>query len=210
MNMQFVNNINNNYNSQNKQNNSAYMIQFPRKAQFNRQQQYLPESAVSVPVPVALSQNDPKKIRWGAPTWFLFHTLAHKIKDEHFSKIKLELMQNIAVICRNLPCPKCATHASEYIGKINFNAIATKDDLKNMLFKFHNEVNARTGAEAFSYSELNGKYSTAVTINIIKNFFMYFKDKSFNVTAIANSMHRERITHTLNDWFQKNIHCFDQ
>ena len=25
---------------------------------------------------------------WGPPTWYLFHTLAEKIKDEHFNEMK--------------------------------------------------------------------------------------------------------------------------
>jgi hypothetical protein len=154
-------------------------------------------------------QNNPNKIRWGPPTWFLFHTLAHKIRDEQFSKIKNELLTNIITICRNLPCPKCAEHATEYMSKINIGAIHTKDDLKNMLFKFHNDVNVRTGAPLFEYNDLQNKYNSAVTINIVQNFFVYFKDKSFNVTAIANSMHRERITNSLKEWFQKNIQCFE-
>ena len=154
-------------------------------------------------------QNNPKKIRWGPPTWFLFHTLAHKIKDEYFSKIKTELLTNIVTICRNLPCPKCAEHATEYMNKINMGAIKTKDDLKNMLFKFHNDVNARTGVSLFDYNDLHDKYNSAITINIVQNFFIFFKDKTFNVTAIANSMHRERITISLKIWFQKNIQYFD-
>jgi hypothetical protein len=154
-------------------------------------------------------QNNPNKIRWGPPTWFLFHTLAHKVKDEYFSKIKTELLTNIVSICRNLPCPKCADHATEYMKKLNFAAIQTKEDLKNMLFKFHNDVNIRTGAPLFDYNELNNKYNSAISINIIQNFFVFFKDKSFNVTAIANSMHRERIIATLMAWFQNNIKYFD-
>jgi hypothetical protein len=93
--------------------------------------------------------------------------------------------------------------------KLNFAAIQTKEDLKNMLFKFHNDVNVRTGAPLFDYNELNNKYNSAISINVIQNFFVFFKDKSFNVTAIANSMHRERITATLMVWFQNNIKFFD-
>jgi len=156
-----------------------------------------------------VNKNDPIKIKWGAPTWYFFHTLAHKIKDEHFLKLKTEILYNIVMICKNLPCPKCTTHATEYMAKINFNSIKTKDDLKNMLFKFHNEVNIRTGAELFPYNELDEKYATAVTVNIIQYFFMLFQDKTFNVTAIANNMHRERVIFNLKDWISKNIQYFD-
>jgi hypothetical protein len=158
---------------------------------------------------VPVSKNDPTKIKWGPPTWYLFHTLLHKIKDEYFLLLKLPLFNNIVTICRNLPCPTCSTHATDYMNKINPATIKTKDDFKNMMFQFHNEVNSRTGAPLFSYVDLNAKYDTAITINIIQNFFIYFKDKTFNVTAIANSMHRDRIVLILSDWFRKNIQYFD-
>jgi hypothetical protein len=169
----------------------------------NVQQSEIKPQVVSTP------KNDPKKIKWGAPTWYLFHTLAHKVKDHSFSLIKNDLINNIISICNNLPCPKCATHASEYMSKINPNAIRTKDDFKNMLFKFHNDVNTRTGALPFSYDELDDKYSNAITSNIIQTFFIFFQDKSFNVSAIANTMHRTRIIEMLKKWFFQNIHYFD-
>jgi hypothetical protein len=155
-------------------------------------------------------KNDPKKIKWGAPTWYLFHTLAHKINEEHFLTLRAVLINNIISICSNLPCPKCATHASEYMSKININAIRTKEDLKNMLFKFHNDVNSRVGNLQFSYEELNNKYANSNTVNIVQNFFVMFQDKSFNVSAIANSMHRTRVITTIKTWIRDNIQYFDQ
>ena len=208
MNMQFVNSrYNPRIQGLNPQTPIA-MMPFARRNYYQRpvtQPQVIQQNEQPLVVP----QNNPNKIRWGPPTWFLFHTLAHKIKDEYFSKIKTEFLTNIVTICRNLPCPKCADHATEYMSKLNLSAIQTKDDLKNMLFKFHNDVNVRTGAPLFEYNDLNDKYNSAITINIIQNFFVFFKDKSFNVTAIANSMHRDRITATLMVWFQNNIQYFD-
>jgi hypothetical protein len=204
MNMQFVNSR---YNPRAKEINSQHTVSMLPSVRKNYYQ-----TPVVKPQPVqvqAVPQNNPNKIRWGPPTWFLFHTLAHKIKDEHFSKIKTELLNNIIIICMNLPCPKCSEHATQYMKKINVGAIHTKDDFKNFLFKFHNDVNVRTGAPLFEYNDLNNKYNSAVTINIVQNFFVFFKDKTFNVTAIANSMHRERITNSLKEWFHKNIQCFD-
>ena len=161
------------------------------------------------PQVVSTPKNDPKKIKWGAPTWYLFHTLACKVKDESFLLVKNDLIHNIILICKNLPCPKCATHASEYMSKINPNAIRSKDDLKNMLFTFHNDVNIRTGAPLFSYDELDDKYSKAITINVIQAFFVLFQDKTFNVSAIANTMHRTRVIEMLKKWFSQNIQNFD-
>ena len=166
MNMQFVNSRYNVRVQELKPQTNVSMAPFARKNYYQRPVAQPQEVQVQTqPVP----QNNPNKIRWGPPTWFLFHTLAHKIKEEHFSKIKFELLNNIAIICRNLPCPKCADHATQYMSKINVGAIQTKDDIKNMLFKFHNDVNMRTGAPMFEFNELNNKYNNAVTINIVKN-----------------------------------------
>jgi len=213
MNMQFVNIRNNQYITNSiAANNSSSPLYFTRR---NNIQRHIsepiskPKEIKQIKEVVPVSKNDPKKIKWGAPTWYLFHTLAYKIKDECFSILKNELLNNIFAICRNLPCPKCATHASEYMSKINVNSIRTKEDLKYMLFRFHNEVNSRTGSPLFPYNDLDDKYSTAITINIIQNFFIFFQDKSFNVTNIANNMHRERMITSLKEWFKLNIQNFD-
>ena len=41
-----------------------------------------------------------KTMKWGEPIWFLFHTLAEKIKDEHFQAKKYELITLIRSINR--------------------------------------------------------------------------------------------------------------
>jgi hypothetical protein len=202
--MTFINVMNNTNNS--KQNNNYVN---PIIMRFSRKTPIYVQPANKLEDHNKIQQNDPKKIKWGAPTWFLFHTMAHKVNDDAFCKIKNDIFNNIVIICRNLPCPKCSAHATEYMSKININSIQSKDDLKNMLFIFHNEVNTRTSAPLFSYSDLNDKYSLAVTINVLRYFFYFFKDNSFNVTAIANSMHRDRMIEGLKKWFQNNIQYFD-
>jgi hypothetical protein len=167
-----------------------------------------------IPPPVVQQQIQPesepeaKKMLWGPAIWFFFHTLAEKVKEESFSSIKAELLNNIYAISVNLPCPMCATHAKEYLDKINFNSIQCKDDLKNMLFQFHNEVNKRKNYPLFSRDELDEKYSKAVTVNIIKNFMFFFKDRSRSPKLIANDLQRTRIATILNTWFSTNIQHF--
>jgi len=39
-----------------------------------------------------------KEMLWGQPTWFLFHTLAEKVKEENFDKIKNDLFSFIKQI----------------------------------------------------------------------------------------------------------------
>ena len=84
-----------------------------------------------------------KKMDWGEPTWFLFHTLAEKVKEEEFQNIRVELLNIIYSICSNLPCPVCSTHAKQHLNGTNFNNIQTKQQLKDFFFHFHNIVNQR-------------------------------------------------------------------
>jgi len=149
------------------------------------------------------------KMRWGAPTWFLFHTLAHKVKEDVFLQISAELLQNIATICHNLPCPVCAEHAKKYLSSKPFFQIRTKQQLKDFLFTFHNQVNKEKDIPQYSYDDLDTKYESAVTSNIVQNFMYYFQDRSHNVKLIADDLHRKRLVVVLKDWFNKNIQHFD-
>ena len=153
--------------------------------------------------------NQPKKMAWGEPTWFLFHTLAEKIKDEHFNQSKQELFNNISAICGVLPCPICAQHATEYMRRVQSNSIRTKEDLKELLFHFHNEVNKRRGVDIFPRDDANDKYSKANTANIIQYFVSIFQQKSNNVSAIASDMYKMRILQLFKKWIQSNIDKFE-
>jgi len=150
-----------------------------------------------------------KKMKWGEPTWFLFHTLAEKVKSEYFSVIKTELLNNIYSICKNLPCPMCASHATQYLNGINFNTIQTKEDLKILLFNFHNIVNEKKGFPTFNFAELDDKYSKAVTLNIINNFILHFRDKHKSIRMIADDLYRQRLSGLLMSWFSTNLKYFN-
>jgi hypothetical protein len=178
----------------------------------NKQAQY--RQITSQPAPpskIPVQEEDPakKKMKWGEPTWYLFHTLSYKIKDEHFGAFKNDLLNKINVICSNLPCPDCANHATKYMNGVNFNAIQTKEQLKKMLFQFHNTVNEKKGFPIFSYEQFDEKYSKAVTRKIVENFMLHFQDKHFSIRMIANDFHRARLVIILKDWFRANIQMFD-
>lgn len=150
----------------------------------------------------------PPKMVWGEPTWFLFHTLAEKVKESDFMDIRSGLLHIIFTICSNLPCPICATHAKEYLNGINFNAIQTKGQLKQLMYQFHNTVNARKDVPPFPYSQLDQKYSTAVTVNIIRNFVAVFNRKNKNIRLLADDMQRDTIVVNLKTWFNEHIGQF--
>jgi hypothetical protein len=206
MNMMFLNSSQNIQNNNNINQNQSLPNMVYRRNRFIRPLNNMTQQPV-IQTPII---EDPKpKMIWGQPIWFLFHTLAEKIKPEFFPTIIKELLNNIYIICTNLPCPLCATHAKEYMDKINFNSIRTKDDLKKMLFDFHNVVNSRKGYPIFTKQELDDKYLNANTIKIIQNFMVHFKDKHRSPKLIADDLMRQRIAVNLQKWFEKNITAFE-
>tara|TARA_E500000178_G_scaffold180070_1_gene178664 strand:- start:951 stop:1559 length:609 start_codon:yes stop_codon:yes gene_type:complete len=149
-----------------------------------------------------------KEMLWGEPTWFLFHTLAEKIKEEEFLNLRFELLGYIKKICGNLPCPTCAQHASKYLNGINFNTIQSKKDLQFMLFSFHNDINKNKNYELFSFNDLHEKYSSAVTVNIVKNFFYHFSKKQYNVRMAVDNFHRHKLLKDFRIWLESKYYCF--
>jgi len=158
------------------------------------------------------STKPPKKpMKWGEPTWFLFHTIAEKIKPEYFTMLRQDMFQMIHQICSNLPCPICATHAKQYLASTNFANITTKDHFRFFFHTFHNTVNQRKGYAIFPMEELSEKYGKANTVNIINHFMALFEDSSLTShRMISDSLFRKRIVSIIRLWFNKNIQYFDQ
>jgi len=188
--------------NKNTNNNNSYMMPImytKSKPAINQ----IPESLPQVPI------DPPKKVKWGEPIWYLFHTLSVKIRESEFQKIRTELLNNIYVICVNLPCPDCANHAKLYLDNINFNAIQTKEDLKKMLYEFHNSVNKRKGYPFFPYEQVHQKYSLAITNNIIVTAMAHFSDRNRTLKLLASDLYRSRLCIMLKEWFNKHIHSFE-
>jgi len=148
------------------------------------------------------------KMIWGKPTWTLLHCLAEKVKADEFIKLRDQLMQQIYVICTNLPCPYCANHAKIYLNKINFKTINSKDELKYMLYLFHNTVNKDKNYELANESILN-IYAQHSIIPVFNEFIRHFSDKNKGNKLIAGSLFRHGITMNLRKWFNENIHKFE-
>ena len=106
---------------------------------------------------------------WGNITWYLFHTLSYKLKYDNEKNVK-ELFNIFKTICNNLPCIICKEHANRYLLRVNENNIKTKQNLINVMFIFHNEVNKITNNNLFTIEEHNIKYSKANINKIVKKF----------------------------------------
>ena len=171
-------------------------------------------SATSSSLPSAVpkivsNQERPKTMKWGEPTWYLLHTLAQKVKEDQFPRLRKEFLDIILKICINLPCPDCANHATRYMQGVNFDTIATKQQLKDLLFRFHNTVNAKKGFPQFSYQDLDSKYSGAVTSNIILYFIQHFEKNNYSLRVGTSGFYRSRSVSAIKQWIFSNLQGFN-
>jgi hypothetical protein len=126
-----------------------------------------------------------KKQIWGNATWYLFHTLAYKLKPECAFELPA-LFEIIKLTCENLPCPICQAHACELINKADKNKVTgSQEQFKEFLFHMHNRINFNLGNTIFTLDEYNLKYSKAKTINIIKHFIFIMSNTQPDMTQLV-------------------------
>lgn len=148
---------------------------------------------------------------WGPATWYLFHTLAEKIKDDRFLLLKNQLIMLIKNICTSLPCPDCATHSTHLLSTYrNYHLIHTKEDFKQFLFNFHNIVNGKTQKEIFQPDILD-KYKHAILTQIFQYWYTNFSTKSGGIsnTLLINSIGRDGTKKAMQNFLQTNSHHFN-
>ena len=151
-----------------------------------------------------------KKKDWGNAVWYLFHTLAEKLKPEFATPAELRiLVDHITSICDNLPCPFCQTHAMGYLRTVNKNTISeSKEKLIDFLWNFHNNVNRRIKAKSFTKEELE-KYKTANTGAIVSHFIKVMSATSNNEKTMLHGFHRSLFLKKFREYIQVNHQKFD-
>jgi hypothetical protein len=145
-----------------------------------------------------------KKKEWGNAVWYLFHTLAEKLKPECHSEVSV-LFSHIITICNNLPCPDCQNHAKQAMQRANKSVItSSRENLINFLWMFHNSVNKRTKAPEYSKESLD-MYKRSNTRNVIQNFISVMSENSRNERAMLNTFHRQRFIKAFIEYINVNI-----
>ena len=139
---------------------------------------------------------------WGPACWHLYQTLSFKIKISHFNELKDELLDHFVSLCHNLPCPECMEHAKQELKHLDKSKITNKKELCMYFINFHNKVNVRTKTKTFTVDEFISKYKTAVTRNVIANFFIVMTKTDHNVKLMTNSFHRSTAITSLNKWLK--------
>jgi len=200
------------------QGNESIKIVKPNLPFFRSLTSIIPQPIHQMPIQKTNFQSKPtvednargKAMKWGEPTWFLFHTLSVKIKEDEFVRVKDELLNHVYSICCNLPCPICSDHAKEYLKSINFRAIQSKSQLIDFFHQFHNMVNKRKNFEIFPRDQVEEKYGKAITKNIFLYFQNGFKDETYNPKHISDQYIRQRVLKGFNNWFYSNSYAFDE
>jgi hypothetical protein len=140
--------------------------------------------------------------KWGPAVWLLFHTMVEKIKEPDNTRLCRELFYQIKNICKFLPCPDCASHATTNLANVNISRINSKSDLKQLLFIFHNSVNIRKKKALFTISELE-KYTRANLSAVIYNFKMNY-NSTRNMKLMSETFQRSLVMSQFDQWLKIN------
>lgn len=143
---------------------------------------------------------------WGPAVWTLFHTLAEKINPEAYSKVIPSLFGMIVQICKLLPCPDCSRDASKFLAKIKINEYKTKDEFKNMLYLFHNWVNAKKRKPLYNYANMD-KYKNINIMFVINDFIAKYNTKG-NMKLLSESFQRSFVVRSFLKWFNHYKNAF--
>jgi len=143
---------------------------------------------------------------WGPAVWTLFHTLAEKLNPNSYNQVAPSLFLMIVQICKVLPCPDCSRDASIFLAKIKLSDYKTKDEFKNMLYLFHNWVNAKKRKPLYNYANMD-KYKNLHLPFVINNFIAKYNTKG-NMKLLAESFQRSFVIKNFIAWFKKYSPAF--
>jgi hypothetical protein len=142
---------------------------------------------------------------WGPPVWIFLHTFSVNISEYGYSKVGMQFYAYLTRICRLLPCPDCAEHATKFINGVKVGLLRTKYDMANMLCTFHNHVNARKKLPLFNHSNL-GYYENVSIVGAFNNFVKAFTIPSQRL--MNETLQRKMLVSQLNKFMNANLGFF--
>jgi hypothetical protein len=143
---------------------------------------------------------------WGPAIWKLFHTLSEKMNENAYNIVASQLYNHIVRICNFLPCPECATDASQFLAKIQIKNIKNKTQFKNTFYIFHNYVNVKKRKPLFNYSNIV-LYKNFNVVNIFQDFINVYNTKG-NMKLLNESFQRQLVIKDFTNWFRSYIRVF--
>ena len=143
---------------------------------------------------------------WGPPIWKFFHFLTFRLKNPD---LVTTLFNQIQQLCKYLPCPDCSQHATAFFTRVPPGSIRTIIDLQNLLFVFHNSVNARKKKPIYPADLLAASYSSFDVIREYNNFSRVYNNRSgHNIRLFPNSMQRVFTNKGFRLWLIANYAAF--
>ena len=139
-------------------------------------------------------------MKWGTITWFVLHTLSVKISKEHYFKVKHDLFKHIKQLCFCLPCPMCATHATQYVSKLS--APNSKDDFIKFLVDFHNSVNLKLKKPMFPLEQAS-KYKNVNMVLAFNAFKHIIQKQPYNPKAMMDRIKTRDCVNRLDVWLKQ-------
>jgi len=143
---------------------------------------------------------------WGPAVWTLFHTLAERVSEVAYPYIAKQLFTQIVTICKFLPCPDCSADSGVFWSKINISDYKTKREFINLIYLFHNYVNAKKRKPLFNYANIN-MYVNYPLIPIVNNFIAKYNTKG-NMKLLTESFQRIFVIKNFKKWITANIRAF--
>lgn len=147
------------------------------------------------------------KKQWGNIIWFLFHTLACKLKQSE-SQHAPELLKIFIDICHKLPCPYCRSHAVKILGKANKKVVKTKADLIRFLWQFHNIVNKSIGKREMPFDEMMKQYEHSKVYDSMNAYIAMISRRPVTHFSIPESLINKTHKIQIYNYFKNNKHRF--
>ena len=149
------------------------------------------------------------KYIWGNACWYLFHTLAEKLKPECDDEVQT-ILYHFKQVSFNLPCMDCAKHATDMMQNAKLDKVKTRDDLKQFFLMFHNVVNKKLNKPIFSKDECDKRYATANTVKIINHFIAVMKSNQIaSEKTMMNTLTRHLCVDGIAKYIRENGYKFN-
>jgi hypothetical protein len=142
---------------------------------------------------------------WGEPIWTFFHALAEQVVG--YAECRADLARILREMSASLPCPECAAHATAYLSRVNWAALNTRDDLRQMLCAYHNSVNARKGRAQFDAADLAARYGNVNMRAAAARALHYFEGRHSlsNIGLAPHTFQRTRTAVAVRAWIAANV-----
>lgn len=144
---------------------------------------------------------------WGEPIWTFFHALAEQVVPARYAECRADLARIVREMSASLPCPECAAHATAYTQRVNWAALNTRDEFREMLRTYHNSVNARKGRAQFAAADLAARYGAVDMRAAAARALHYFEGRHSlsNVGLAPHTFQRTRTAAAVRAWIAANV-----